>query len=41
MLNNRLVLITYLKTKFLEIKEQYYTHEVIYTDGSKDEEKVA
>ena len=29
------------KTKFLEVKEQYYTHEVIYTDGSKDGEKVA
>ena len=29
------------KTKFLEIKEQYYTHEEIYTDGSKDGEKVA
>ena len=28
------------KTKFLEIKEQYYTHEEIYTDGSKDGEKV-
>ena len=28
------------KTKFLEVKEQYYTHE-IYTDGSKDCEKVA
>ena len=29
------------KTKFLEVKEQYYTHEEIYTDGSKDGEKVA
>ena len=29
------------KTKFLEIKEQYYTHKEIYTDGSKDGEKVA
>ena len=29
------------KNKFLEIKEQYYTHEKIYTDGSKDGEKVA
>ena len=29
------------KTKFLEAKEQYYTHEDIYTDGSKDGEKVA
>ena len=29
------------KNKFLEIKEQYYTHEEIYTDGSKDGEKVA
>ena len=29
------------KTKFLEIKEQYYTHEEFYTDGSKDGEKVA
>ena len=29
------------KTKFLEVKEQYYTHEDIYTDGSKDGEKVA
>ena len=29
------------KTKFLEIKEQYYTHEEMYTDGSKDGEKVA
>ena len=29
------------KTKFHEVKEQYYTHEDIYTDGSKDGEKVA
>ena len=29
------------KTKFLEVKEQYYTHEEIYTDGLKDGEKVA
>ena len=29
------------KNKFLEVKEQYYTHEEIYTDGSKDGEKVA
>ena len=29
------------KTKFLEVKEQYYTPEDIYTDGSKDSEKVA
>ena len=29
------------KNKFLEIKEKYYTHEEIYTDGSKDGEKVA
>ena len=29
------------KTKFLEIKEQYYTHEEMYTDDSKDGEKVA
>ena len=29
------------KTKFLEVKEQYYTLEDIYTDGSKDGEKVA
>ena len=29
------------KHKFLEVKEQYYTHEEIYTDGSKDGEKVA
>ena len=29
------------KTKFLEVKEQYYTHEDIYTDGSKDGKKVA
>ena len=29
------------KNKFLEVKEQYYTHEEIYTDGSKDGDKVA
>ena len=29
------------KNKFLEVKEQCYTHEEIYTDGSKDGEKVA
>ena len=29
------------KSKFLEVKEQHYTHEEIYTDGSKDGEKVA
>ena len=29
------------KNKFLEVKEQYYTHQEIYTDGSKDGEKVA
>ena len=29
------------KTKFLEVKEQYYTHENIYTDGLKGGEKVA
>ena len=29
------------KNKLLEIKEQYYTHEEIYTDGSKDGDKVA
>ena len=29
------------KNKFLEVKEQYYTHEEIYTDGSKDGKKVA
>ena len=29
------------KNKFLEIKEKYYTHEEIYTYGSKDGEKVA
>ena len=29
------------KNKFLEVKEQYYTHEEIYTDGSTDGEKVA
>ena len=29
------------KKKFLEVKEQYYTHQAIYTDGSKDGEKVA
>ena len=29
------------KNKFLEIKEKYYTHEEIYTDGSKDGEKKA
>ena len=28
------------KTKFLEIKEQYYTNEEIYTDGSKDGKKL-
>ena len=28
------------KNKFLEVKQQYYTHEEIYTDGSKDAEKV-
>ena len=28
------------KAKFLEVKEQCYTHEEIYTDGSKDGEKV-
>ena len=27
--------------KFLDIKEQYYAREEIYTDGSKYEEKVA
>ena len=27
------------KNKFLEVKEQYYTHQEIYTDGSKDGEK--
>ena len=26
--------------KFLEVKEQYYTHQETYTDGSKDGEKV-
>ena len=29
------------KNKFLEVKEKYYTHEEIYTDGSKDGEKIA
>ena len=29
------------KNKFLKVKEQFYTHEEIYTDGSKDGEKVA
>ena len=29
------------KNKFLEVKQQYYTHQEIYTDGSKDGEKVA
>ena len=29
------------KNKFLEVKEQYCTHQEIYTDGSKDGEKVA
>ena len=29
------------KNKFLEVKEQYYTHEEIYTDGSKDGKKFA
>ena len=29
------------KNKFLEVKEQYYIHQEIYTDGSKDVEKVA
>ena len=29
------------KNKFLEVKEQYYTHEEIYTDDSKDGDKVA
>ena len=29
------------KNEFLEVKEQYYTHQEIYTDGSKDGEKVA
>ena len=29
------------KNKFLEVKKQYYTHQEIYTDGSKDGEKVA
>ena len=29
------------KTKFLEVKEQYHTHEEIYTHGSNDGEKVA
>ena len=29
------------KNKFLEVKEQYYIHQEIYTDGSKDGEKVA
>ena len=29
------------KNKLLEVKEQYYTHEDIYRDGSKDGDKVA
>ena len=29
------------KNKLLEVKEQYYTHAEIYTDGSKDGDKVA
>ena len=29
------------QNKFLEVKEQYYTHEEIYPGGSKDGEKVA
>ena len=29
------------KNKLLEVKEQYYTHEDIYTDGSKDGDKAA
>ena len=29
------------KTKFLEVNEQYYTHQETYTYGSKDAEKVA
>ena len=29
------------KNKVLEVKEKYFTHEEIYTDGSKDGEKVA
>ena len=29
------------KTKFLEVKEKCFTHEEIYTEGSKDGEKVA
>ena len=29
------------KNKLLEVKEQYYTHEEIYTDGSKDGDKAA
>ena len=29
------------KNKFLEVKEQYYTYQDIYTDDSKDGEKVA
>ena len=29
------------KNKFLEVKEQYYTDEEIYTGGSKDDETVA
>ena len=29
------------KNKFLEVKAQYYTHQEIYTDDSKDGEKVA
>ena len=29
------------KNEFLEVKEQYYTHQEIYTDGSKDGEKAA
>ena len=27
------------ENKFFEVQEQYYTHEEIYTDGSKDGEK--
>ena len=29
------------KNEFLEVKGQYYTYEEIYTDGSKDGNKVA
>ena len=29
------------KNTFREVKEQFYTHEIIYTDGSKNGEKVA